>query len=101
MHVPTPRCWLLTFLLLAIMSDAAATQTRSARPRARELGIAPGVFQPGSRNSITGQYLNGERFIPDQLARGEHRVPEAEGLLLTEIGNRCEVRDLPRPARVS
>ena len=53
MHVPSHRRWLLAVLLLTIMSDAAASQTRSPRPRAREIGIAPGVFPPGSRNSIT------------------------------------------------
>jgi D-aminopeptidase len=39
----------LLFLLCAIDSQGQA----SARPRARDLGIAPGVFTPGANNAIT------------------------------------------------
>ncbi len=37
--------------LLAVV--LAATATEAQRPRARDLGIAPGVFQPGRNNAIT------------------------------------------------
>src|SRR5688572_20416167 len=39
-----------TALAISIALTAVAAQTR---PRARELGIAPGVFQPGGNNAIT------------------------------------------------
>lgn len=32
---------------------AQSAQTAPARPRARELGVAPGIFGPGSRNALT------------------------------------------------
>ncbi|HJQ19060.1 MAG TPA: P1 family peptidase [Gemmatimonadaceae bacterium] len=39
---------------LALLAMSAEAQTSSAgRPRARELGVAPGIFQPGQRNAIT------------------------------------------------
>jgi len=40
---------MLAALLIGLADDAAA----QARVRARDLGIAPGVFQPGSLNAIT------------------------------------------------
>lgn len=39
-----------TFVLCVITESVVA---QSTRPRARELGIIPGVFPPGSRNAIT------------------------------------------------
>jgi D-aminopeptidase len=39
-----------TSLAIAVALTTAAAQTR---PRARDLGIAPGVFQPGGNNAIT------------------------------------------------
>ena len=42
----------LTFAsILATMASPLIAQ--SARPRARDLGVAPGIFQPGTRNAIT------------------------------------------------
>lgn len=37
-------------LLLAVPSTA---MTQTARPRARDIGLAPGIFQPGANNAIT------------------------------------------------
>ena len=42
--------FLPTALAISIALASVAAQTR---PRARELGIAPGVFQPGGNNAIT------------------------------------------------
>ena len=42
-----------TFLCVVAMTDAAAAQGGAARPRARDIGVAPGVFRPGARNAIT------------------------------------------------
>ena len=41
------------YMLLLLLSCMAATAQEAVRPRARELGIAPGVFQPGPLNAIT------------------------------------------------
>jgi D-aminopeptidase len=38
-------------MLVVLMTQLA--QAQAARPRARELGVAPGIFPPGTRNSIT------------------------------------------------
>jgi len=38
---------------LALAAALTATLASQTRPRARELGIAPGVFQPGGNNAIT------------------------------------------------
>ncbi len=45
------RAVLLTALLVA--APAAATSQDSRRPRARDLGIVVGVFEPGEHNAIT------------------------------------------------
>jgi D-aminopeptidase len=42
----------ITALALGILSPGLA-HAQQARPRARELGVAPGVFQPGPLNAIT------------------------------------------------
>ena len=39
--------------LLAVVTVASLSAQNEARPRARELGLAPGVFTPGPRNAIT------------------------------------------------
>src|SRR5688572_19827276 len=41
------------FALVLVLCAITVTAQDTARPRARELGIAPGVFQPGSLNAIT------------------------------------------------
>jgi D-aminopeptidase len=44
---------LLTFLVLCAMACAAIPMAQERRPRARDLGLAPGVFDPGPLNAIT------------------------------------------------
>jgi len=44
---------LMVLALGAILPLAAANGQQAPRPRARELGVAPGVFQPGPLNAIT------------------------------------------------
>ena len=41
------------YVLVLLLSCLAATAQEATRPRARELGIAPGVFAPGPLNAIT------------------------------------------------
>src|SRR5688572_1491238 len=38
---------------LAVISVATPLAQNEARPRAREIGLAPGVFTPGAKNAIT------------------------------------------------
>src|SRR5687767_15978903 len=38
---------------IALVLLLAATPATEARPRARDLGIAPGIFEPGPLNAIT------------------------------------------------
>lgn len=42
--------WLALVCLAALLPESLGAQ---ARPRARELGVMPGVFAPGTRNAIT------------------------------------------------
>ncbi len=44
---------LLLLLTIEIVAFAAATASQERRPRARDLGLAPGVFDPGPLNAIT------------------------------------------------
>lgn len=41
------------FLLLTLPAALAAQQSGEGRARARDLGVAPGIFDPGSLNAIT------------------------------------------------
>ena len=55
---PFPRSWSLGVAasLLATLSalvSLGATAQQPARPRARDLGLAPGIFRTGPRNAIT------------------------------------------------
>jgi D-aminopeptidase len=40
-------------VVLVLVSVALSAGAQEARPRARELGVAPGVFRPGTQNAIT------------------------------------------------
>src|SRR5256885_9129754 len=40
-------------LYLAIVLMTYSVEAQTTRPRARDLGIAPGIFPPGARNAIT------------------------------------------------
>ena len=42
-----------TLLVFAVLLAAAAAGAQERRPRARDLGLAPGVFEPGALNAIT------------------------------------------------
>ena len=42
--------WLLVFLAAVTLVSASSAQTRA---RARDLGVAPGIFQTGANNAIT------------------------------------------------
>ena len=39
--------------VFTVLAAATALAQNDARPRAREIGLAPGVFEPGPRNAIT------------------------------------------------
>lgn len=45
------RAWMLVAPLVLGMTQSS--QAQSARPRARDLGVMPGIFPPGVRNAIT------------------------------------------------
>jgi D-aminopeptidase len=47
------RSYLIALLFLSLSASGAENPGSPARPRARELGIAPGVFAPGPLNAIT------------------------------------------------
>jgi D-aminopeptidase len=53
--------------MFVAVSISGAAQQPSARPRARDLGIAPGIFAPGARNAITdvSGVLVGQTTITD------------------------------------
>jgi D-aminopeptidase len=40
-------------LMLVVLASPPAEARQESRPRARDLGVAPGIFTPGARNSIT------------------------------------------------
>jgi D-aminopeptidase len=44
---------LLTFCVICAIALAALPTAQERRPRARDLGLAPGVFEPGALNAIT------------------------------------------------
>ncbi|MEK6630861.1 MAG: P1 family peptidase, partial [Acidobacteriota bacterium] len=56
-------------LLLALVAAAASGQDESARPRARDLGIAPGVLAPGPLNAITD--VTGVKVGQTTLVQGD------------------------------
>ena len=49
----TVRALALPFALLMTIAVTAPAQTPNGRARARDLGVAPGVFPPGANNAIT------------------------------------------------
>jgi D-aminopeptidase len=60
----------LALLLLNGAATAAEPAQEAARPRARELGIAPGVFAPGPLNAITD--VDGVRVGQVTVREGEN-----------------------------
>jgi D-aminopeptidase len=69
---------------LAIATGAASYAQEGARPRARELGIAPGVFQPGPLNAITD--VAGVRVGHATLNEGDH-VRTGVTVIVPHTGN--------------
>jgi D-aminopeptidase len=49
----TVRALALILVSVAVSAVAAIAQTPNGRARARDLGVAPGVFRPGANNAIT------------------------------------------------
>ena len=60
----------LAIAVLAVATGASAFAQQGDRPRARELGIAPGVFQPGPLNAITD--VAGVRVGHATIIEGDH-----------------------------
>jgi D-aminopeptidase len=53
-HAAMMKGFLIAFLSVALCAIAVAqNQGATTRPRARDIGLAPGVFAPGSHNAIT------------------------------------------------
>jgi D-aminopeptidase len=44
---------LVAFIALSVVAAPLYSQGGAQRPRARDIGVAPGVFAPGARNAIT------------------------------------------------
>src|SRR5688572_17483597 len=71
---------LLAFTLLL----ATANATASARPRARDIGVAPGILAPGALNAITD--VAGVRIGHTSVIRGEN-VRTGVTVILPHNGN--------------
>ena len=74
-------CFLLVALLALGSPDPTAAQQR---PRARDLGVTPGVLQPGPRNSITD--VAGVRVGHTTITRGDS-VRTGVTAILPHAGN--------------
>ncbi|MFC3715805.1 P1 family peptidase [Luteimonas soli] len=69
--LPRPTACLLTLLLAAApLAHAAGALGDGERVRARELGVAPGIFAPGRLNAITD--VEGVRVGQVTLKRGDN-----------------------------
>jgi D-aminopeptidase len=55
--------------LCALLAGPVAAQPAAERPRARDLGVAPGVFQPGPLNAITD--VGGVRVGQETIIEGD------------------------------
>ena len=72
-----------TFLLITVLTMTASLQSQS-RPRARDLGIAPGAMEPGPLNAITD--VDGVRVGHTTIVEGE-RVRTGVTAVLPHGGN--------------
>jgi D-aminopeptidase len=63
------RTHMIAVLAVAALGVTAAGQGTTARPRARDLGLAPGVFAPGPLNAITD--VDGVRVGQVTLTTGD------------------------------
>jgi D-aminopeptidase len=70
--------------LVAILMSAVVMGQEEARPRARDLGLQPGVFEPGSLNAITD--VAGVRVGQVTLNQGE-RVRTGVTVVIPHGGN--------------
>lgn len=71
-------------LVLVLLAPALALAQTEARPRAREIGLAPGVFAPGPLNAITD--VDGVRVGHVTLIEGD-RVRTGVTAILPHGGN--------------
>ena len=74
----------LAIVVLAVLTAASSFAQEGARPRARELGIAPGVFQPGPLNAITD--VAGVRVGHATMIEGDH-VRTGVTVIVPHTGN--------------
>ena len=74
----------LAIVVLAVAAGASSFAQEGARPRARELGIAPGVFQPGPLNAITE--VAGVRVGHATMIEGDH-VRTGVTVIVPHTGN--------------
>jgi D-aminopeptidase len=68
----------------AVVLGAASLVAQEARPRARDLGLAPGVFAPGALNAITD--VAGVRVGHATLIEGDH-VRTGVTVIVPHAGN--------------
>jgi len=61
---------LLATALLVLAPAQAMSQDATSRPRARDIGLAPGVFQPGPNNAITD--VDGVRVGQTTVIEGDN-----------------------------
>ncbi len=78
------RASLLPLLCVAAAAGVAAQPNVTPRPRARDLGVAPGVFEPGPLNAITD--VDGVRVGHLTLIEGD-RVRTGVTAILPHGGN--------------
>ncbi len=65
----SPRTSLVSATLVALVLITAGSQAQDRRARARDLGVAPGVYDPGPLNAITD--VEGVRVGHTTLVRGD------------------------------
>ena len=75
---------LLAIAVLATVTATSLPAQDTTRPRARDLGIAPGVFQPGPLNAITD--VSGVRVGHATMIEGDH-VRTGVTVIVPHTGN--------------
>jgi len=84
-ELPEPRArgtW--RFLVLLVSALTVSDLAGQSRPRARDLGIAPGVYQPGPHNAITD--VDGVRVGHTTLVEGDS-VRTGVTAIVPHVGN--------------
>ena len=74
--------WIIVLVLMSAVGMFA--QSKPSRPRARDLGLAPGVFSPGPHNAITD--VAGVRVGHTTLIAGDH-VRTGVTVIVPHAGN--------------